>query len=59
MNVKTINTVRIKADIVARGIACPGSCALILNLIHSIDPLKYRKKISEHVPWMNEVISMS
>ncbi|KAF0698337.1 Aste57867_11057 [Aphanomyces stellatus] len=51
---QTIHATRIKADILSRGVVCPGSCALILNLLQSVDHAKLRKKVPHPSPWMQE-----
>ncbi|EQC40935.1 hypothetical protein SDRG_01998 [Saprolegnia diclina VS20] len=53
---QTLHTNRMKDDIVARGTVCPGACALILNLIQSIDEKKYQKHILGPAPWIQEYI---
>ncbi|CAK4689901.1 hypothetical protein LEN26_007087 [Aphanomyces euteiches] len=54
---QTINSNRIKADLVCRGVVCPGSCALILNLMQSVDQAKMRKLVPNPSPWMLEYIA--
>ncbi|RHZ13685.1 hypothetical protein DYB31_010219 [Aphanomyces astaci] len=53
---QTIHSNRVKADLVCRGVVCPGSCALILNLMQSVDQAKMHKHISHPTPWMHEYI---
>ncbi|OQR87797.1 hypothetical protein ACHHYP_08037 [Achlya hypogyna] len=54
---QTLHAKRMKDDIVARGTVCPGACALILNLIQSVDEKKYHKRMAYPAPWMQEYLT--
>ncbi|ETV97742.1 hypothetical protein H310_09108 [Aphanomyces invadans] len=51
-----IHANQVKADLVCRGVVCPGSCTLILNLMQSVDQVKMKKHVAHPTPWMHEYI---